>query len=211
MSSNFENLPEEKKKRILDACIEEFALNGYDKASTNVIVKNADISKGLLFHYFKNKRNLFLYIFDHCVNLLVDSYYSARQNEPKDVFERMVWVSIYKIKMAHKNPLINKLIFKAIYNTPEELKEELTEKYTSMYAKYMPTFLEGIDTSKFRKDIKPEKAIEFITICMDGIANKYLQKYKNMSADELMKDLEKIMEEYNEYMDILKNGLYPRL
>lgn len=210
MNSNFENLPEEKKKRILDACIEEFAVNGYDKASTNAIVKKAEISKGLLFHYFENKKTLFLYVFDYCINSLVDKYYSVRQDEPKDIFERIVWVSIYKIRMAHEDPLINKLIFKAIYNMPEELKEELTEKYNTMYAKYMPTFLEGIDTSKFRKDISPEKAIEFMTICMDGIANKYLQKYKNMSADQLLNDIEKIMEEYNEYMDILKNGLYPR-
>ncbi|KZL90506.1 TetR/AcrR family transcriptional regulator [Clostridium magnum] len=72
MIDKFESLPQEKKKRILDACIEEFALNGYDKASTNSIVKKAGISKGLLFHYFGSKKTLFLYVFDYCANYLIE-------------------------------------------------------------------------------------------------------------------------------------------
>ena len=95
----FESLPEEKKKRILDAAIEEFAVNGYDKASTNSIVKKADISKGILFHYFESKKNLFLYIFDYCMTNLTDKYYAVKETEPKDIFERIMWISIRKIKI----------------------------------------------------------------------------------------------------------------
>ena len=50
MYESFENLPEDKKKRIIEASIEEFAKKGYEKASTNNIVKTAGISKGILFH-----------------------------------------------------------------------------------------------------------------------------------------------------------------
>lgn len=210
MIEKFESLPEEKKKRILDAVIEEFSLNGYDKASTNSIVKRAAISKGLLFHYFESKKKLFLYIFDYCMNTLINKYYSAKETDPKDIFERFMWISIRKIKIIQEEPLMNKLVFSAISNMPECLKEELTEKYNDYYAKYMPQFFEDIDTSKFRKGIDSQKAIELIMMCMDGISNKYLQKYKNTPVDEVFNNVEKIMDECNEYMEILKFGILDR-
>jgi len=46
----------EKRDRILNAAIEEFASFPFEKASTNHIVAKAGISKGLLFHYFGSKQ-----------------------------------------------------------------------------------------------------------------------------------------------------------
>jgi TetR/AcrR family transcriptional regulator len=210
MIDKFENLPEEKKKRILEACIEEFALNGYDKSSTNSIVKKANISKGILFHYFGSKKTLFLYIFDYCTNLLTDKYYLAKEKEPRDIFERIMWVSILKIRIIQEEPLKYRLVLLAISNMPESLKEELTEKYNNNYLKHMAQFFNNIDTSKFRKEIDSEKAVELIMMCTDGISNKYLEKYKNRPVDEVFDDLDKVMEEYKEYMNILKFGIYCR-
>ncbi|MCT8978714.1 TetR/AcrR family transcriptional regulator [Clostridium sp. CX1] len=208
MKEKFESLPEEKKKRILDASIEEFAINGYDKASTNSIVKKAEISKGLLFHYFGSKKSLFLYVFDYCVNDLTSRYYLMKKEEPKDIFERFMWFSVLKIKTMHQEPLMSRLVFSAVSNMPKELSEELTEKYKNLFAKHMPLIMGDIDTSKFRKDIDSQKAVELIMIFMDGIANKYLQKYRNKPADEVFNDAEKIMEEFNDYINILKVGIY---
>ena len=51
----FNSLDEEKRQKILDAALMEFAEHGYEKASTNRIVKEAGIGKGMLFYYFKSK------------------------------------------------------------------------------------------------------------------------------------------------------------
>ena len=48
----FLKLDDEKRDRILNAAMKEFRY-GYVKASTDIIVKEAGISKGLLFHYEK--------------------------------------------------------------------------------------------------------------------------------------------------------------
>lgn len=45
----FINLEAEKRERIINAALKEFAQKGYDKASTNEIIKEAGISKGSLF------------------------------------------------------------------------------------------------------------------------------------------------------------------
>lgn len=57
----FEKLDENKKNRIIEAAMNEFIKEGFNGASTNTIVKNAEISKGALFNYFENKENLYLY------------------------------------------------------------------------------------------------------------------------------------------------------
>jgi TetR/AcrR family transcriptional regulator len=206
----FESLQEEKKERILEAAIEEFAINGYDKASTNNIVKKAGISKGLLFHYFQSKKKLFLYIFDYCINNLIDKYYRIKELEPEDIFERFMRISIRKMKIIQEEPLMNKLVFSAISNMPESLKSELKERYNNYSSKYLPEIFEKVDTSKFRKEIDSQKAIELIMMCMDGLSNKYLQKYKDIPMEEVLNNVDEVMGDFNKYMDILKFGIYNR-
>jgi len=42
----FDKLKPEKRERIINAALKEFARNGYEKASTNEIIKEAEIAKG---------------------------------------------------------------------------------------------------------------------------------------------------------------------
>lgn len=55
---------------MINAALKIFALNGYNHASTDEIVKEAGISKGLLFHYFTNKIGLYSFIFDYSVRYI---------------------------------------------------------------------------------------------------------------------------------------------
>lgn len=78
MIQSFLRLSAIKQKRILDACLEEFVLHGFEQASTNKMVEKARIPKGTLFHYFGSKKDLFLFLVDSAVqqylNLLGEKY-----------------------------------------------------------------------------------------------------------------------------------------
>lgn len=67
---SFNKLPEEKKNRIFDAAISEFADFGYEKANINKIAEKAGISVGSLYKYFENKQDLFLSIVNFSVEKL---------------------------------------------------------------------------------------------------------------------------------------------
>lgn len=54
------------RERILRAAVAAFGEHGYEGASTNQICADAGISKGLLFHYFKSKENLFMEVLERC-------------------------------------------------------------------------------------------------------------------------------------------------
>jgi AcrR family transcriptional regulator len=50
---------QEKEKRILESAIKHFIRYGYRKTSIDEIVKDARVGKGMVYHYFTNKEDLF--------------------------------------------------------------------------------------------------------------------------------------------------------
>lgn len=62
MNDKFYALSEEKQSQILNAGYKVFATNQYKKAPTSEIAAEAGISKSLLFHYFHNKLELYLFL-----------------------------------------------------------------------------------------------------------------------------------------------------
>ena len=65
MEDKLSSLSEEKKKAIVNAALEVFGTCEYKRASTDLIAAKAGISKGLLFYYFKNKKELYMYLFEY--------------------------------------------------------------------------------------------------------------------------------------------------
>jgi len=45
-----------RRDNIFQASLEEFAAVGYERANTNHICEIAEVSKGLLFHYYNSKK-----------------------------------------------------------------------------------------------------------------------------------------------------------
>ena len=70
MNFQFDRLNPEKKERIINAALKEFAQNGYEKASTNEIIKEAEIAKGSLFNYFNSKKELYLFLLDYVTKII---------------------------------------------------------------------------------------------------------------------------------------------
>ena len=62
MNESFFQLPVEKQERIITAGYRVFANNSYKKSPMSEIADAAGISKSLLFYYFVNKRELYLFL-----------------------------------------------------------------------------------------------------------------------------------------------------
>lgn len=72
MSDRFRDLPEEKNRVILSAAMEVFAKYDYKKASTDLIATKAGISKGSLFYYFRNKKELYLCVYHYVLEIVTE-------------------------------------------------------------------------------------------------------------------------------------------
>jgi len=64
MKELFLKLGEEKRKRIVEAGIEEFSNKLFADASINQIIKNAGIARGSFYLYFEDKLDFYCYLLD---------------------------------------------------------------------------------------------------------------------------------------------------
>src|SRR5690625_7965303 len=94
----FNNLEPSKQKRIIDAALKEFAENGYERASTNKIVKHAEIGKGMLFYYFENKQGLYHYLIEYTISTIERHYLKHITIEDRDINQQISQNTEIKIK-----------------------------------------------------------------------------------------------------------------
>ena len=64
----FDNLPKEKRQRIIETATQEFARKGYHDSSVSAIASKAGISVGAIYKYFDSKLDLFLTIVAHNIS-----------------------------------------------------------------------------------------------------------------------------------------------
>lgn len=89
MQKTFKKLPEKKQTHILDTAVRVFARKGYYQANVAEICKEAGISNGALYKYFKNKESLFLSCFDYGVDLMNREIFARYLTASGTVFEKI--------------------------------------------------------------------------------------------------------------------------
>lgn len=86
-TQTFFNLPDEKRKKILESAKKEFEQNTFFEASINKIIKEAGISRGSFYMYFENKEDLFLYMMDEFRTLMAHSIIRENNGMKMDIFD----------------------------------------------------------------------------------------------------------------------------
>lgn len=86
----FFNLPNEKRERVMEAAINEFAERSYHDARITAIVDNAGIAKGSFYQYFEDKKDLFKYTIELAVTKKLE--YVNR-----DIMENMQEYSFFQL------------------------------------------------------------------------------------------------------------------
>ena len=204
--SKFLNLKPDKQMRIINAAIREFAQKGYENASTNQIVKEADISKGILFHYFKNKKDLFLFLYDFAVDTLKEDYFEKLDTTSRDIFERLRQVSVYKLGIVGRYPEIYNFLMAAHFEESAEVRHDIAKRDNELLAKGYGKVYENIDFSLFKEGVDIKKAIEIISWSVEGFAMKEQEKLKH--SVDLEKDYQSILAGFDPYLDMLKKSFY---
>ncbi len=207
MFSKFLNLSLQKQEKILEAAIREFADKGFSKASTNEIVKEAGISKGILFHYFQNKKNLFLFAYDYASKLCMDEFFKKVDEEERDILYKLRQISSFKLELVQKHPSIFKFLQAAVLEQCIEVKNEIEERNKKLSESSYSKMFNNIDVSKFREGVDISRVINIIMWTLDGLATSKQQKVKALDTKGEI-DYEKTFGEIDAYLDIFKNCFY---
>lgn len=206
MFSKFMNLDPEKQDRIINAAMNEFAQKGYNLASTNEIVKEAGISKGLLFHYFGNKKQMYLFLFDYCYDIIADEFYKKINLKETDFFNRIREAIIIKMELMNKYPNLFKFMEESYMEDSAEIKVEVEKRFKEATGINMGKVYEGIDFTKFREDMDIQKIMKIISFTFEKLSEEELQKAKQTPSHQL--DYQRIQQEAEEYFEILTKAFY---
>ncbi len=140
MNEKFWDMKKEKQDRIMNAAISVFAVQGYDHASTDEIVKRAGISKGLLFHYFVSKPGLYDFLYGYFSRFMKLELSGVAGRGREGFFERCAAIEQAKGQAMKQYPFIQYFLTEAdnedaaqIGGDFRELREEYREFSRGLY------------------------------------------------------------------------------
>ena len=186
------NLSDEKRCRIVDAALQEFAAHSFNEASINRIIKNAEIPKGSFYQYFKNKEDLYLYFLDEVSKEFTDPLLLEKEMYPDaNFFEVIQHTNREVLKLKNIKPEYIEIRMRAELDNNEfirNIRKKSTEKYIKI-----------IERDKERGIIKPDADAEII---VDMIASFSLnERHRNKSgAEEYLRKLDVVI-------NIIKEGV----
>ncbi len=204
MEDILEKMEEEKRLNLINSAMKEFGSNSYEKASTNMIVKEAGISKGLLYHYFDSKEALYDYLIVFTINSMGKAIVDSVEWDDGDLINRMQRVVEIKLGILEQYPYM--LDFGKIMYDPKSLEEmkKLVEKYLPEI--YFKVYSHNIDYSLFKDGIDVARVAKMVQFFLDGFSEELLKKYKtSISSTQEFKDE---IAELTIYLDMYKEAFY---
>lgn len=202
----FINLNDIKKQKILDAALQEFAEYGYQQASTNRVVKKAGIGKGMLFYYFKSKKELYEYLIEYSLDIVVNEYLKQVDTGETDFIERLKQAAQVKMKAQLENKQVFNFLGSFVLAKEVEMPLHLQKKYAELNTLAAALMYEGIDKSLIRKELDADKAFQLIRWSIEGYQNELLQRLEGRKISAI--DFGPYWQEFYGYLDILKNSFY---
>lgn len=174
MNEKFFDLKKEKQDRMINAALKIFAKNGYRHASTDDIVVEAGISKGLLFHYFGSKIGLYEFLYDYCVRFISLELKSSISDNETDYFNIMKGEENAKLSVLHNYPYMQMFIDRSQSEDAEEAIDVTYDMRSELQAVY-DTLLNRVNPSSFKKNIDPAIIHSILTYTLKGILDEQMQ------------------------------------
>lgn len=199
MNEKFFDLKKEKQDRIINAALKVFAENGYKRASTDEIVKEAGISKGLLFHYFISKQGLYEFLFDYSAKYMMLEQSMLATNKGTDYFE--IWLQLLGVRtQVMKNyPYMQLFLTNSVLEQGAELSVDLFDKIAA-FAEYSQSFFVQVDDSLFVDPKVAPRVKKMTELTINGLLKEQF--------NEEVFDAEKYYKLISDYLQTLKKLSY---
>lgn len=152
MNEKFFDLKKEKQDRMINGALKVFALNGYQKASTDDIVKEAGISKGLLFHYFGSKAGLYTFIYEYSARFMTMELERAVSLREKDLFRLLIQVEDARTVLLRNYPYMQKFLMTYLDVRDEKIQADIAP-YVDNVPKALGEIMDRADRSRIKEGV----------------------------------------------------------
>lgn len=177
MNERFYLLDEKRQEQILNAGYKGFAQNTYGKTSMSMVAEEAGISKSLLFHYFTNKKEFYLHLYEKALMQVEKTLQDEAKVEEKDFFELLKGHMQKKWTLLKEEPYLLDFLNHAYNETDETLQKELH----SIMCRHMTEPISEMmkRTKNVKEDPEKEEMIQVVLYMAEGFAyanNELIQK-----------------------------------
>ncbi len=195
MNAKFFDLKKDKQDRMINAALKVFALNGYRHASTDDIVKEAGISKGLLFHYFGSKSGVYEFIYEYSVRYMMLELGTKVSKTESNLFEVMKQIEQARMNAMRGYPYMQQFLNRCDAEDVSEALLVIEEKRTLLNAEYERINAQILYTD-FPAGVDGHKLQKMMELTIEGLMS---EKFKEDSFQPEM-----LYGEIAEYMDMMK-------
>lgn len=116
------------KRRIIDSALNEFSEQGYGASSINTICAGKGISKGIIYHYFNSKDDLFLACVEECFCLLTEYLSKKMQVADGNIEKQLEEYFAVRLAFFTEYPVYQRIFCEAVVTPPTHLKAEIQER-----------------------------------------------------------------------------------
>ena len=192
------------KEKILQAAITEFSASGYDKVTMENICTRHGISKGMMYHYYSGKDDLFL--------LCVQNMYQMMQQyleenmaelEKKDALHALKEFWMLRESFFGEHPPFKNIFENALLRTPPHLFEKIEEIRGPIEALNRQFLHRTIGKIELRENLKKENVSIYLE-AMESVFWKLAEQYRR---EQRISDVHSLMEAAGELWDMVLLGV----
>ncbi|MDD5934821.1 MAG: TetR/AcrR family transcriptional regulator [Clostridiales bacterium] len=180
--------------KILEASMNEFGKNGYSGGSINSIC-NTGINKGLIYHNFEGKDDLYLTCLNHSCKKLI-----SHLNEQERTKNLQNYMSA-RMDFFNKYPRESRIFFEALLSPPPHLLSQISQMLSEFNRLNEKMYNRTLDSVILRDGISREDAISYFHL-MQLMLNGYFSSptFHNTDLSEKIEIHEMIVSKLLDYM-----------
>lgn len=183
------------KERIIAAAMEEFGTNGYAGTTLNNILTKAGIAKGLFYHNYQSKEEIYLCCIKNCMDEM--TAYLKQQNIGSDL--EMYIKARLQFFQTHSRE--SRLFLEAVMQPPAALRAEIREQKKEFDEFNLALYGKILEELPLREGVTKEEAAAYFHF-MQNMFNVYFSSPDcyEMSFSERMAAHEAYLPKILEFM-----------
>jgi len=188
------------KQKIIKSAFNHFSQAPFKKVSTNQIVEDADVSKGLLFHYFHDKKNLYMTLYDIAWQSIHKQILEAIDFSNRCLFKRLKDFMLMRNKALKEQKVLSAFMKQVHLSQDPYIIKERTKIYTKHQEKVYKLIFDHIDTDSFREDINLNDSYKIIIWTLQRIGQDWEKHHTDKDPKEALSILDHELDHYINFM-----------
>ena len=168
----------QSRRKILEAAMDEFGARDFDAVTMEAICASHGISKGMMYHYYTGKDELFLACVGHVFqSLLKYVRHDAAALGKQAAFETIKNYFAIRECYFQRHPKEKNIFENALLRTPKHLQEEISRLHQPLF-EMNQTFLKGIVLKmQLRGGLRNDQVLQYIE-CVGTLLPSMLRLYQ---------------------------------